>query len=146
MNQGRVYNRSFFGSLNKTLREKMGEDYERVVLLLINGEKINQFADKGYVKFYTDIAIKGDSESVSCLSKDELLGNLNDCIGDEDHLKAELDVFDDGKECILVPEDIEAIIVDNEKILEEVKRELSNLIGAQKIEDINFFISPLPRD
>jgi len=68
-----VYNRSFYGALNKTLREEQGDNYEEVILLLLNHRKIIDYAEEGYVRYFTNIAIKGESDEMECNSVDDLM-------------------------------------------------------------------------
>lgn len=141
----RIQNPSFFGSFNKVLRPRLGDLYERVVILLIKSDVIYNFADKGYIRFFTDIAVKPEVEECNCLNKDNLIQNIKDNIINERNIYCEIDVYDDGIRCISVPSDIEAIIVDNDKIRDELIRDTTSKYGKNILNGIPIFIKELPR-
>jgi len=136
----KVQNPSFFGSLNKVLRVKLGKSYERVILLLINWDIITEFADKGYVRFFTDIAVKPDVFECDCNDCEEFLTSIENNIVNGRDIYSEIDVYDDGERCISIPDDIEVIIVDNENI----KKELTSNVGNQLV-TIPIFVRRLPQ-
>ena len=107
---------------------------------MIKWETIIDFADRGYVRFFTDIAVKPDVEECDCTDSIEFTRNIeNNIINDRD-LKSEIDVLDDGERCICIPFDIEAIIVDNDKIKEELTAEAGTILRS-----IPIFVRRLPR-
>jgi len=136
----KIQNPSFFGSLNKILRMRLGESYQRIILLLIKWDVITEFADRGYVRYFTDIAVKPDADEYDCPNSNQLLSNIDGDIEDDRNLKSEIDILDDGKKCIHVPNDLEAIIVDNE----EIKSELTAKAGTE-LETIPIYVHSLPR-
>lgn len=136
----KVQNPSFFGSLNKILRQRLGASYERVILLLIRWDAITNFANQGYIRFFSDIAVKPDVEECDCADSNELTHNIETNILNDRNLYSEIDVFDDGKRCICVPSDIEAIIVDNDEIRIELTDKVGVTLGA-----IPIFVCKLPR-
>ena len=136
----KVQNPSFFGALNKTLRERLGASYERIILLLIKWEIIMDFADRGYVRFFTDIAVKPDVEECDCTNSNEFTRNIEENIIDDRNLYGEIDVLDDGEKCICIPSDIEAIIVDNDKIKAELTAKAGTILRS-----IPIFVRRLPR-
>lgn len=136
----KVQNPSFFGSLNKTLRERLEGSYERVILLLIKWDMIMAFADKGYVRFFTDIAVKPDVNECKCKDGAEFQTNIINNIIDDRNLHCEIDIFDDGERCICIPDDLEAIVVDNDAI----RNELTTRVGPQ-LGQIPIFVRRLPR-
>jgi len=142
----RVYNRSFYGSLNLTLREELGEEYEQTSLLLLNHDKIMEYVKAGDIRFFTKIAIKPDAEEYECDDSEDLMNHLERCLGGNGHLYCELDVLDNGRECFEIPEDIERIIVDNEGMRVYLIEELSNFMTEEEIGNINIIVAPLPRN
>lgn len=142
----RVYNRSFYGSLNKTLRAKLEEFYEKIVLLLLNHDKIIRYAEEGNVRFFDTIAIKGLADEFVCDCENDLLSNLTDCMGENGHLYCEIDIQDEGSGCLLMPEELEMVIVDNYKIRESLLDELKKFMTKEDVNELNIIVAPLPRD
>ncbi len=137
----KVYNKSFYGSLNKTLQNTMGKNYERVIIILVKDELVYRYADAGKVRLFTDIAIKDDAVELPVKSKEDLLIwlklNIQDSV-----ISAETDVLDDGFISICCTDDIEALIVDNDAI----KKETEAIITKCRKKVPPIFVSPLPRN
>jgi len=136
----KIQNPSFFGSLNKVLRVRHADSYHRVILLLIKWNIITDFAERGYVRFFTDIAVKPDVDECDCTDCEEFLSNIDQNIENDRNLYSEIDVLDDGVRCISIPDDLEAIIVDND----DIKGELITTVGAQ-LGTIPIYVHSLPR-
>jgi hypothetical protein len=136
----KVQNKSFYGALHKTLRNKMAQDYEKVIILLINDNLIYNLADQGKIRFFSDIAVKPGIKEVPIRNRDQLIEALGKHISDH-NISGELDLLDDGKTSIKCTGDIEAVIVDNDKIREKVSLILSKCQVAPEL-----FVSNLPRE
>ena len=138
----KVQNPSFYGSFNETLRHKLGEDYEKVITLLVKERLVYNFADDDKVRLFSNIAVKPDSIEYPVKSQQQLRSKIGECIS-ESNVYCEVDLFDDCKESIKFPSDIEAIIVDNVRVLEETSRKLEDF-GPRKNE-LLLCVSQLPR-
>jgi hypothetical protein len=110
-----VQNKTFYGSLNQTLQFNLGKDYEKIIILMVNNELVYKFADQGKARFFSDIAIREESEETTISNRLDLENCLKENI-DGPFISGEIDVLDDGKVSIGCMSDIEAIIVDNERI------------------------------
>jgi hypothetical protein len=139
----KVQNKSFYGSLNKILQVRMGDKYYSVIILLVNDELIYNFADQGKVRFFSDIAIKPSANEIEIKSRADLLKSLREGI-DGSNISGEIDLLDDGKVSIACMSDIEALIVDNNEVKEQVITVLSKCNTLGNIPQI--FVSELPRD
>lgn len=136
----KVQNKSFYGSLHKTLQFKAGIKYENVITLLVNDELVYNFADQGKVRFFSDIAVKPDAEEHVIENRADLLNSLEEGI-DDSNISGEIDLLDDGKVSIAFTSDIEALIVDNDKVEKQVMTALSTCKKLPRT-----FISELPRN
>lgn len=115
-----VQNKSFYGTLNKTLQTKMGSSYEKIVILLVNNELVYEFADQGKIRFFTDLAVKRESvREIPIRNRLDLENCLKAGI-EGSNISGEIDLFDDGQVSIGCMSDIEAIIVDNDRIKTQV--------------------------
>jgi hypothetical protein len=136
----KVQNKSFYGSLHKTLQFKAGIKYENVIILLVNDEIVYNFADQGKVRFFSDIAVKPGAEERVIENRADLLNSLEEGI-DDSNISGEIDLLDDGKVSIAFTVDIEALIVDNDKVEKQVMTALSTCKELPRT-----FISELPRN
>jgi hypothetical protein len=139
----KVQNKSFYGSLHKTLQFKADIKYENVIILLVSDELVYNFADQGKVRFFSDIAVKPEAEERIIKNRADLLNSLEEGIGDS-NISGEIDLLDDGKVSIACMSDIEALIVDNDEVKKQVMTALSTCNKGGKLPHI--FISKLPRD
>ena len=139
----KVQNKSFYGTLNRTLQFKTGIKYENVIVLLVNDEVVYNFADKGKVRFFSDIAVKPDVQELPVNNRTALKDALMKSI-DDSNISGEIDLLDDGNVSICCSSDVEAIIVDND----EVKKQVTTALGAYNAdgEVPQVFISKLPRN
>ncbi len=136
----KIQNVSFYGSLNKTLQQNLGEDYQNVVIFMINDEHIYQSADKGRIRAFSDIAIKDESYELEPIdNRGQLLDQLDIYITGQ-NTKVEVDLLDENELSIDCMANIEALIVDNEQIEEKVNRILGNCGKCCQV-----FVNPLPR-
>jgi hypothetical protein len=138
-----VQNKSFYGTLHKTLRTKMGNNYENIIIFLVKDALIYQFADKGKVRFFKDIAVKPNVPELPVKNRQDLTKCLKQNIS-EPNISGEVDLQDDSVVSIGCTSDIEAIIVDNQNIFSKV----SNIINKFNTCETKpaYFISPLPRN
>lgn len=136
----KVQNKSFYGSLNKILQVRMGDKYDNVIILLVDDELVYNFADQGKVRFFSDIAIKPDAYEIEIKSRADLVKSLREDIKGS-NISGEIDLLDDGKVSIAFTSDIEALIVDNDKVEKQVMTALSTCGKLPRM-----FISELPRD
>jgi hypothetical protein len=97
----------------------LGKDYEKIIILMVNNELVYQFADHGRIRFFTDIAIRAESDEVQIKDRSDLENCLKEGTNGS-FISGEIDVFDDGKISIGCMCDIEAIIVDNDGIKAKV--------------------------
>lgn len=139
----KVQNKSFYGTLNKTLQTKMGNSYETIIILLINNELVYRFADQGKVRFFTDIAVKDCSSELPIGNREDLINCLSAQIKGT-NISGEIDLLDDGKVSIAYPEDIEVIIADNDGIKTKVIEAITKY-GPNRHVPLTL-ISELPRD
>ena len=130
-------NSSYFGSLNRTLRERMGKEYQNVVSLLLKPQVVRRWADAGRARFFDQIAIKPESREHPAKTAAELEKRILDHI-DGYHTYSEVDVLDDCKGTIAFPGDIEVIVVDNADVKKNVLARLGN-------DRTTVLVSPLPR-
>lgn len=144
----KIQNTRFYGALHKTIKNEKPDRYERVVTIIIHFDKICESANKGLITFYTDIAIKSDSECLECLSKDQLLKNIEDNITINERggkeTTCEIDLYEDGENFIKFPQDIEAIVVSTETIKELVHEKILTHYGATIAKNIPIFVDALP--
>jgi hypothetical protein len=126
--------------LHKTLQFKAGIKYENVIILLVNDEIVYNFADQGKVRFFSDIAVKPGAEERVIENRADLLNSLEEGI-DDSNISGEIDLLDDGKVSIAFTVDIEALIVDNDKVEKQVMTALSTCKELPRT-----FISELPRN
>jgi len=136
----KVQNKSFYGSLNKVLQVKMGVKYDNVIILLVNDELVYNFADQGKIRFFSDIAVKPNAQEFAIKNRTDLLNYLRKGINGS-NISGEIDLLDDGKVSIAFTSDIEALIVDNDKVKKQVMTTLSTCGKLPQM-----FISELPRD
>jgi hypothetical protein len=139
-----IYNGSFYGSLNKTLRTNLGDDYENIILLLIHNDRIRYHADNDLVRLFNNIAIKSDTIELICNSYDDFNDKVLECKADGERVYCELDILDNNQ-AIRIPDDIEAIIVDNERIKNKIISKISRF-DVNLVQQLKFFICPLPRE
>jgi hypothetical protein len=139
----KVQNKSFYGTLNKVLQFRKGIDYSKVVILLVDDNAIYDCAREGSLRFFSDIAIKSNSEEHVVGSKGDLIKLLEQNIEGRD-ISGEVDLLDDGEECVAVPLQIEAIIVDNKDVKSEVQRILD--ASTNSCEQPELFVDKLPRN
>ena len=137
----KVQNKSFYGTLNKILQNKMGSDYERIIILMVKDELVYRYADEGKVRYFTDIAIKNTAIERPIKSRVNLVNWLTANIYGS-NISGEIDILDDGKISICCTDDIEAFIVDNDSI---EKKTLSAIRDCGKHAPPTF-VSPLPRN
>lgn len=114
-----VQNKTFYGSLNKTLQLKLGNNYEKIIILMVSNELVYQYADRGKLRFFRHLAISADNDEMPIRNRLDLESCLKENI-DGPFISGEIDVFDDGRVSIRCMSDIEAIIVDNDKIKADV--------------------------
>jgi hypothetical protein len=136
----KVQNTVFYGSLNKHIRDKLGEDYESVIIMMIKHNRIYELIDEGNVLLYDTIAIRSDSNELRFSDKDQFLDCLENCIIDSS-FECEVDILYDEKNLLRFPDDVEIIIVDNEEIENKV-----NTMLMKKGYKIPVYINPLLRD
>ena len=139
----KVQNKSFYGTLNKTLQFKIGIKYENVIILLVNDEVVYNFADKGKVRFFSDIAVKPDTVEIPVKHKTDLKDALTKSI-DDSNISGEIDLLDDGKVSICCTSDVEAIIVDNDEVKKQVITTLRSCNADGEVPQV--LISKLPRN
>ena len=101
----KVQNKSFYGTLNRTLQTRLGSKYENVIILLINDELVYRFADNRKVRYFTDIAVKPNCNEVEIINRASLVDCLKEHMDDR-NIFGEVDLLDDGKESISVPSNI----------------------------------------
>ena len=140
----KVQNKSFYGTLNKTLQTKMGNNYESIIILLVNDELVYKFADQGKIRFFTDIAVKEHAIERPADNRANLLNCLKAGI-EGTNISGEIDLLDDGQVSIGCTSDIEAIIVDNDSIKKQVEEILTNYGGTQETTPLTL-VSELPSD
>jgi len=100
------------------------------------------FADQGKARFFSDIAVKPNAEEFPITNTTDLLKCLEAGISGS-NISGEVDLLDDGKISIACMSDIEAIIVDNDNVMDRV---LAALKACDEGGDIpQMFVSPLPR-
>lgn len=138
----KVQNKSFYGSFNKVLQFKAGIRYEDVITFLVNDEVVYNLADKGRVRFLTDIAVKPGVRECSIASRLDLSARLKENISGS-NISGEIDLLDDGKTSIAFPADVEAIIVDNGDVEREVRKMLKQ---SRRDELPEIFVSEHPRN
>lgn len=139
----KVQNKSFYGTLNKTLQFKQGINYENVIILLVNDALVYDFADKGKVRFFSDIAVKPEAVELPIGTRMDLKDALLKSI-DDSNISGEIDLLDDGNVSICCPSDIELIIVDNDKVKQQVDAALAACRTGGKTPQV--LISNLPRN
>ena len=139
----KVQNKSFYGTFNKVLQFKDGMDYEKVLTLLINDEVVYRRAEEGRVRFFDDIAVKPNAIEVPIANRRELTDALMANISGAD-ISGEVDLLDDGTTSVSFPTDIEAIVVDSERIGLEVGKILRQYSRVQSFPKI--FVSEHPRN
>jgi hypothetical protein len=109
----------------------------------VNDELVYNFANQGKVRFFSDIAIKPDANETEIKSGADLVKSLREGINDS-NISGEIDLLDDGKVSIACTSDIEALIVDNDKVKEQVITALST---CNKLKDLpRILVSELPRN
>ena len=140
----KVQNKSFYGTLNKTLQTTMGTMYEHIIILLVNDELVYKFADQGKIRFFTDIAVKDTAIECPINNKVNLLKYLEAGIK-RPNISGEIDLLDDGQVSIGCTSDIEAIIVDSNKIKGQVEELLTKYNCAKGTTPLTF-VSQLPRN
>ncbi len=121
----------------------MSSDYEKIIILLANNELVLEFADYGKIRFFTDIAMRSNSAEMPVTNRK----NLEKCLAEGvqvENISGEIDLLDDRKVSIECTSDIEAIIVDNEKIRRKVIDIVSKYKTAGKMPSV--LVSKLPRD
>jgi len=138
----KVCNKTFYGALNKTLQPKMVSSYEKIIIFLVNNELVFKFADYGKIRFFTDIAIRSNSAGMLVRNRKDLEKWLTEGIEGE-NISGEIDLLDD-EVSIECTSDIEAIIVDNEKIRKKVIDIVNSYKTTGKMPSI--LVSKLPRD
>jgi hypothetical protein len=137
----KIQNVSFYGSLNKVLQQTLGENYQNVIIFMIRDEHIYLKADEGKIRFFSDIAIKEETVELEPIgSKAELQAYLDMFISGQ-NTKVELDLLDDGNSSITCMNNIEALIVDSEKIEQQVRDIMGNCNKQCQV-----FVNPLPRN
>jgi hypothetical protein len=139
----KVQNKSFYGTLNKTLQPKMGDRYENIIILLVDDEHVYKFADQGKVRFFTDLAVKEYSRELSIDNRADLKKCLEGGI-EGTNISGEVDLLDDGVVSVGCMSDIEAIIVDNDRIKAQVLDTVSKY--CKKGEVPVTIVSELPRN
>lgn len=139
----KVQNKSFYGTLNRVLQAKMGEEYENVIILLVRNDLVYELADQQSVRFFSDIAVKPEADESPVTCRADLDKLLKESI-DNSNISGEIDLFDDGKTSIACMSDIEAIIVDSEKMKGKVIATLNKRNKPKQRARI--FISELPRN
>lgn len=139
----KVQNKSFYGSLNKVLQFKPNTKYEEVITLLVKESLIYDFADRGKVRFFSNIAVKPSVEEEMISNRRELKAYLEKHTSGTD-TACEIDTLDDGNTSIAFPSEIEAIIVDNESVKQKVDGILGTASGQGRVS--NIFVSSLPRN
>ena len=140
----RVHNPSFYGSLNKVLQFSLKQDYEKVVILLIDDALVYDLADHGRIRLFSDIAVKWRSEEIAIANRGELQSQLSDCVN-YGNINCEVDLLDNGADCISYPKDIKMIIVDNA----EIETKVWNMMDATRIRRRvwpKLLVSRLPRN
>ena len=140
----KVQNKSFYGTLHKTLQNKMVDRYEDVIILLVNDELVYKYADQGRVRFFTDIALKEHATEVPVSNRADLLSCLKAGI-EGSNISGEIDILDDGKMSIRCMPDIEAIIVDSKGIKKKVAEILTKYPCGEGPSPL-ILVSKLPRD
>lgn len=135
----KVQNKSFYGTLNKVLQFKRGIKYENVIIFLVNDEVVYNLADRGKIRYFSDIAVKPRSVEHKITNRQDLLEVLTAHINDR-NISGEVDLLDDGKVSISIPDDIEGMIVDNE----EVRKHARRVMGSSRTPEV--WVSELPRD
>ena len=139
----KVQNKSFYGTLNKTLQFKTGIKYENVIVLLVNDEVVYNFADKGKVRFFSDIAVKPVIPELPVKNRADLKDALMKSI-DDSNVSGEIHLLDDGKVSICCISDVEVIIVDNDEVKKQVTTALDACNTDGEVPQV--FISKLPRN
>lgn len=136
----KITNVSFYGSLNRTLQQSLGDNYQNVIIFMIDAEHIYRNADEGRIRAFSDIAIKADSYELEPITnRDNLLEQLNAYITGQ-NTKVEIDLLDDGETSIDCLANIEAVIVDNEEIEQQVHATMQKCRKRCQV-----FVNPLPR-
>jgi len=144
----RLQNKRFYGALHKTIRNKHPDKYKNVVILITRFEKVCELADQGSVQLFSDLAIKNDSECLDSYNRNSLLENITKCIEENDRggneLTCEIDLLDDGNNCIDFPNDVEAIIVDSDGVASKITQKITSVLGPLVASKIQIFVDPLP--
>jgi len=139
----KVQNKSFYGSLNRVLQVRLDDNYENVIILLVDDELVYNFADQDKVRFFSDIAIKAEAEEIEINNRMDLKNCLETHI-DDSNISGEIDLLDDGKVSIAFPSDIEALIVDNDEVKKQVMTALGTCNTSGNLPQV--FVSKLPRN
>ena len=135
-----VQNPSFYGCLMRPLRWK--SYYRDLVILMISEELVLRYADEGRVILYNGTAIKDGSDRIEFSGR---AGFMNVLMGRIrwGNLYCEVDLMDDGESCVAFPDDIEAMIVDNQSVASVLGLKLA-LGGISNSEAPPIFVSELP--
>ncbi|QQG48409.1 MAG: hypothetical protein HY247_06600 [archaeon] len=136
----RVQNPSFYGSLHKVLRRR--SYYREIVILLIREDLVLKFADARRLLLFTDIAVKEHANRIETLNGSDLLSTLRNQVR-HGSLYCEVDLLDDDEGWVGFPQDIEAIVVDNESVAALVGQKLA-LSGISEEDSPPTFVSRLP--
>lgn len=140
----KVQNPSFYGSLNETLRQKLGNQYEKVIILLVNDERIYEFADGGKIRLFSNIAVKPDSIEYPIKNRKQMIKKMESCMSGG-NIYCEADLMDNCKRAINFPEDIEVMIADNDNIRKKIFQKLKDNLSPMALSKIPLFVSELPR-
>jgi hypothetical protein len=137
----KIQNVSFYGSLNKTLQRNLGDNYQNVIIYMVNDEHIYQNADAGKLRAFSNIAIKEDSYELGPINNRAKLIEQLDMYISGQNTKVEVDLLDDCGNSIICMDNIEALIVDNDEIERKVQTIMSRC-GKQ----CQVFVNSLPRN
>ena len=137
-------NRSFYGSLNKTLRNRMAaSQYGEIVILMLKEEVIRIAARNNAVRLFDNIAIKDEAAEVSFSSENELFTEIEAGIEElpngQFQSTSELDIRYDHSTPLKLGRDFECILVDTDAI----KSQIQGFLNGQ---DIPIYVTSLPRD
>ena len=90
----------------------------------------------------------GVARALDSHNKTTLLENIEKCIvknkRGRNEITCEIDIIDDGNDCLNFPFEIDALIVDNTDIESEIKKKMGNVFGPKVAERFPILIDPLP--
>lgn len=144
----KIQNKRFYGSLHKTLKEKMDADYPNISILLVKFSKLCSSADSDELKYFNDLAIKNETNELHCHCKSDLLSNIKQCITTNPRGKyeivSEVDVLDTPSNYLIFPQDFEAIILNDETRVKKVIHEIKQIHGENTLHQLKVFVHGLP--